>query len=275
VPQAVSRPDSAAPACRPLHVRDVSVSFGGVHAVRDVSLEVRPGEVHGLIGPNGAGKTTLIDAITGFNKPSSGSVAVGELDVTNLSARRRFRVGLARSFQSLELFDDLTVLENLAVACEAPKQWQYWTDLIRPRRIQLTAAAHDALHQLDLADVAARKPTEISFGRRKEVAIARAIAGAPSVLLLDEPAAGLDGHEAAELAQLIRRLAHERGIAVLLVEHKIDMIMSISDRVTVLVGGSILTSGSPDEVRADPAVLDAYLGRSGGASHEVEAGARA
>jgi len=154
------------------------------------------------------------------------------------------------------------VLENLAVACETPKQWHYWTDLVRPRPIRLTAAAHDAMHQLELTDVAGRKPDALPFGRRKEVAIARAIAGGPSVLLLDEPAAGLDDHEATELAELIRRLAHERGLAVLLVEHKIDMIMSISDRVTVLVEGSILTSGSPEEVRSHPAVLDAYLGRS-------------
>jgi sulfate-transporting ATPase len=245
-----------------LTVDGVSVSFGGVHAVQGVSLDVQPGEVHGLIGPNGAGKTTLIDAITGFNKPSAGRVRVGELEVTNAGARRRVRAGLARSFQSLELFDDLTVQENLAVACESPRPWRYLLDLVRPGRIRLTAAAVDALHQLELEDVANDKPDQISFGRRKEVAIARAIAGAPSVLLLDEPAAGLDDHEAAELAELIRRLADERGIAVLLVEHKIDMIMSISDRVTVLVGGAILTSGTPEEVRANPAVLDAYLGTS-------------
>jgi ABC-type branched-subunit amino acid transport system ATPase component/branched-subunit amino acid ABC-type transport system permease component len=246
---------------RPLRVAGISVSFGGVHALSDVSLEVRPGEVHGLIGPNGAGKTTLIDAITGFNSPTAGSVVVGDRDVTKLSPRRRAAAGLSRSFQSLELFDDLTVLENLAVACEAPRQWNYWTDLVWPGRVRLTGAAIDAMHQLELEDAADSKPAEISFGRRKEVAIARAIASAPSVLLLDEPAAGLDDHEAGELAELIRRLAHERGIAVLLVEHKVEMVMSISDRVTVLVEGSVLTSGSPDEVRAHPAVLDAYLGR--------------
>jgi ABC-type branched-subunit amino acid transport system ATPase component/branched-subunit amino acid ABC-type transport system permease component len=261
-------------AAKPLLVRDIAVSFGGVHAVRGVSLEVRPGEVHGLIGPNGAGKTTLIDAITGFNKPSSGSVLVGDLDVTGLSPRRRARAGLARSFQSLELFDDLTVLENLAVACEQPKPWQYGADLVRPERIRLTEAAFDAMQQFELADVATRKPAEISFGRRKEVAIARAVASAPSVLLLDEPAAGLDDHEAAEFAELIRRLAKDRGIAVLLVEHKIDMIMSVSDRVSVLVGGSILTSGSPQEVRSDPAVLDAYLGRAAGEAQDATVSAR-
>jgi ABC-type branched-subunit amino acid transport system ATPase component/branched-subunit amino acid ABC-type transport system permease component len=246
---------------RSLRVAGISVSFGGVHALRDVSLEVRPGQVHGLIGPNGAGKTTLIDAITGFNSPSAGVVSVGDRDVTNMSPRQRAATGLSRSFQSLELFDDLTVLENLAVACESPREWHYWTDLVWPRRVRLTGAAIDAVHQFELEDAAGRKPAEISFGRRKEVAIARAIASGPSVLLLDEPAAGLDDHEARELAELIRRLAHERGIAVLLVEHKVEMVMSISDCVTVLVEGSVLTSGTPDEVRAHPAVLDAYLGR--------------
>jgi len=245
---------------RPLVVDGVSVAFGGVQALRDVSLVVRPGEVHGLIGPNGAGKTTLIDAVTGFNAPSGGRIRVGDKDITRLGARQRARAGLSRSFQSLELFEDLTVRENLAVACEVPKAWRYVSDLLRPGRISLTSAALDALHQLELEDVADERPERISFGRRKEVAIARAIASAPSVLLLDEPAAGLDDSEAAELAQLLRRLAQERGIGILLVEHKIDMIMSISDRVTVLVDGSILTSGTPAEVQANPAVLDAYLG---------------
>jgi sulfate-transporting ATPase len=244
---------------RALAVQNVSVSFGGVHAVRDVSLDVRPGEVHGLIGPNGAGKTTLIDAITGFVR-ASGAIRLGDDDISRWPARRRASAGLSRSFQSLELFTDLTIRENLAVAGDRGAGLQYLTDLVHPGRIRLTDAALEALHQFELEGLIDQRPSEVSFGRRKTVAIARSIASAPSVLLLDEPAAGLDDHEADELAALIRGLADSWGIAVLLVEHKVDLIMSISDRVTVLDNGSVLASGTPGEIRSNSAVIDAYLG---------------
>jgi ABC-type branched-subunit amino acid transport system ATPase component/branched-subunit amino acid ABC-type transport system permease component len=245
---------------RALAVENVSVSFGGVHAVREVCIDVRPGEVHGLIGPNGAGKTTLIDAITGFAK-ASGVVRLGNTDISRWPARRRASAGLSRSFQSLELFTDLTIRENLAVAGESGAGLRYLTDLVHPGPIRLTDVALEALHQFELEGLIDRRPGEVSFGRRKTVAIARAIASAPSVLLLDEPAAGLDDHEAGELAGLIRGLADSWGIAVLLVEHKVDLIMSISDRVTVLDNGSVLASGSPGEIRSNSAVIDAYLGQ--------------
>lgn len=247
---------------RELVVENVSVSFGGVHALKNVSLDVAPGEVHGLIGPNGAGKTTLIDAITGFVGASAGTVNMGSTDMMAWSPRKRARAGLSRSFQSLELFTDLTIGENLAVAVEQSGIHQFITDLIRPGSVNLTPAAQEALAQFELQDLTGVRPTEVSFGQRKTVAIARAIAGSPSILLLDEPAAGLDDHEAAELATLIRHLADAWGIGILLVEHKVDMIMAISDRVTVLQQGQILASGTPNEVRADKAVVDAYLGDS-------------
>ncbi|MDT4936331.1 MAG: hypothetical protein QOG80_2 [Pseudonocardiales bacterium] len=245
---------------RTLQVTGVSVAFGGVQAVRGVSLDVRPGEVHGLIGPNGAGKTTLIDAITGFARTTDGTVAIGDVDISRWPARRRAGAGVARSFQSLELFADLTIRENLAVAGERPTGLSYLRDIVRPRPIRLSDTALEAVHQFDLVEHIDSRPTEVSFGVRKTVAIARAVAGAPSVLLLDEPAAGLDDHEITELAALIRHLADAWGVAVLLVEHKVDMIMSISDRVTVLDAGQVLASGSPDEVSRDPLVIDAYLG---------------
>jgi sulfate-transporting ATPase len=244
---------------RALVVQDVSVSFGGVHAVREVSLDVRPGEVHGLIGPNGAGKTTLIDAITGFAR-ASGTVRLGDTDISRWPARRRAAAGLSRSFQSLELFTDLTIRENLAVAGDRGGGRRYLTDLVHPGRIKLTDAALEALHRFGMEEMIDQRPGEVSFGRRKTVAIARSIASAPSVLLLDEPAAGLDDNEADELAVLIRGLADSWGIAVLLVEHKVDLIMSISDRVTVLDSGQVLTSGTPGEIRSNSAVIDAYLG---------------
>lgn len=245
-----------------LRVEKLSVSFGGVKALVDVGLEVQPGEVHGLIGPNGAGKTTFIDAVTGFVSTAGGSVTVGDSAVGSWPIHRRSRVGLARSFQSLELFADLTVEENLAIACEPSPVFKYATDLVRPGRLHLTDAAREAIKKFELEDILDRKPDSISFGQRKLVAIARAVASAPSVLLLDEPAAGLDDHEAGELADLIQELARDWGIAVLLVEHKIEMVMSICDRVTVLANGKLLASGTPAEVRNNPAVVDAYLGSS-------------
>lgn len=242
-----------------LKVSGVSVSFGGVRAVRDVSLEIRPGEVHGLIGPNGAGKTTLIDAITGFVR-SQGEVSLGSRAISGWSPRLRARAGLARSFQSLELFTDLNIAENLAVAEDTSRRLRCVTDLFRPGRVTLGPAASAALRHLQLDHLIDKKPSEISFGQRKAVAIARSIARMPSVLLLDEPAAGLDDREAADLALLIRELADLWGIGVLLVEHKVDMIMSISDRVTVLQNGALLATGTPQDIADNPAIIDAYLG---------------
>jgi ABC-type branched-subunit amino acid transport system ATPase component len=249
---------------RGLVVAGVSVSFGGVKAVREVSLEVRPGEVHGLIGPNGAGKTTLIDAISGFVKTDAGDVIIGDVVVSSWSPQRRAQGGLSRSFQSLELFNDLTIAENLAVAQESSSWRNYLTDFVRPRDITLGEAASEAIRQFELEDHVNTVPSAISFGQRKTVAIARSIASAPSVLLLDEPAAGLDDHEAAELAALISHLARDWGIAILLVEHKVDMILSISDRITVLQNGGMLAEGTPDEIRSNSAVIDAYLGAASG-----------
>ena len=245
---------------RSLTVTGISVAFGGVRAVRDVSVTVQPGEVHGLIGPNGAGKTTLIDAITGFVRSTEGDIRLGDVPVGRWSPHRRAAHGLSRSFQSLELFTDLTIAENLAVAGESSAWHNYLTDFAAPGRIRLGPAASQALRGFELEELVSTRPRDISFGQRKTVAIARAIASSPSVLLLDEPAAGLDDHEAAELAALIRRIADEWGIAILLVEHKVDMIMSICDQVTVMCNGAVLAAGTPDEIRRDPAVLDAYLG---------------
>jgi sulfate-transporting ATPase len=251
---------------RGLTVSGVSVSFGGVDAVRDVSLSIQPGEVYGLIGPNGAGKTTLIDAITGFVKMKGGDVFLGDAQISRWSPHRRAAFGLSRSFQSLELFTDLTIAENLAVAVETSSWHSYVTDFFWPGRIELSPAASEALRQFDLGELVNTTPKEISFGKRKAVAIARAVASSPSVLLLDEPAAGLDDHEAAELATLIRDLADTWRIAILLVEHNVDMIMSVSDRVTVMQNGAVLAEGSPAEILSNSAVVDAYLGVVAGAA---------
>ena len=244
-----------------LRVDGLSVTFGGVTAVADASLTIVPGEVAGLIGPNGAGKTTLIDAITGFVRPSGGDILLSDVSIHRWSARRRAVGGLARSFQSVELFTGLTVRENLAVACEsAAGRLRFLSDLIRPGRVRLSPAALQAVDDFGLAGDLDRPAESLPFGRRRLVAIARAVAAQPSVLLLDEPAAGLDEVETAELSVLVRSLAHDWGIAVLLVEHNLDMVLQLCDRVTVMVTGSVLYSGTPADVRNHPDVLAAYIG---------------
>jgi ABC-type branched-subunit amino acid transport system ATPase component/ABC-type branched-subunit amino acid transport system permease subunit len=244
-----------------LRVEALRVSFGGVAAVTDASLTVVPGQVTGLIGPNGAGKTTVIDAITGFVHPSSGDIRLNDRSIRDWSARRRANSGLARSFQSVELFAGLTVRENLAIACESADSWlRLVSDLIRPGRARLSPAAMQAVDDFGLAADLDRSAESLPFGRRRLVAMARALAAQPSVLLLDEPAAGLDEVETAELSIMIRSLARDWGIAVLLVEHNLDLVLSLCDEVTVMVTGTVLYSGTPDDVRNHPDVLEAYIG---------------
>ena len=244
-----------------LRVEGVRVTFGGVVAVDDVSLEVQPGEVVGLIGPNGAGKTTLIDVVTGFTRPQLGHVSLDETRVDGWSARRRARAGLARSFQSLELFEDMTVRDNLRTASDRRDPLAYLTDLVWPGNPPLSGTAIAAVREFGLEDDLERRPGELPYGRRRLVGIARAVATRPSVLLLDEPAAGLDEHETAELGDLVRRLAKEWGLAVLLVEHDVALVMSTCDRIVALDFGRVIASGTPDAIRDDEAVVAAYLGQ--------------
>ncbi|MFF5306808.1 ATP-binding cassette domain-containing protein [Streptomyces sp. NPDC013161] len=244
----------------PLHVRDLTVRYGGVVAVDGLSLDVEPGRVVGLIGPNGAGKTSAIDAVTGFTRAASGSVRLGERDVTRVPVHRRAGAGLSRSFQSLELFEDMTVLDNLYAACERPGRWTWLTDLVRPGSRPLPAQVLVAVREFGLQDSLDRPVGDLSYGERRLLAIARAVATSPSVLLLDEPAAGLSDDETRELAELVRRLAEDWGMGVLLVEHDVDMVMSVCDQVVVLDFGRRICAGTPDEVRRDPAVRAAYLG---------------
>ena len=253
-------PDVPRAAPLPLHVRDLTVRYGGVVAVDGLSLDVEPGRVVGLIGPNGAGKTSAIDAVTGFTRAASGSVRLGERDVTRVPVHRRAGAGLSRSFQSLELFEDMTVLDNLYAACERPGRWTWLTDLIRPGSRPLPTQVLVAVREFGLQDSLDRPVGDLSYGERRLLAIARAVATSPSVLLLDEPAAGLSDDETRELAQLVRRLAEDWGMGVLLVEHDVDMVMSVCDQVVVLDFGRRICAGTPDEVRRDPAVRAAYLG---------------
>jgi sulfate-transporting ATPase len=231
-----------------------------VVALNGVSLEVRPGEVLGLIGPNGAGKTTLIDAVTGFVKPSQGQVALDGKPLSRLNARQRARLGIGRSFQSLELFEDMTVRDNLRAGSDRRDPWAYLSDLVWPGDPPLSSTAIAAVREFGLEDDLDRKPNELPYGRRRLVGIARAIATQPSVLMLDEPAAGLDDGETAELGDLIRRLAEQWGLAILLIEHDVGLVLRVCDRIVALDFGRQIAQGTPDEIRSDAAVVSAYLG---------------
>ncbi|HTT27302.1 MAG TPA: ATP-binding cassette domain-containing protein [Solirubrobacteraceae bacterium] len=240
----------AADATPVLTIRNLSVAFGGVHALEDVNLEVRDGELVGLIGPNGAGKTTLIDAVTGF-VPFTGRVELGGEDITTLSAHQRARKGLSRTWQNTDLFDDLEVGENVAVAA-APD-----TD---PERVL-------GLVGLDWATAA--MPDQLSEGARKLVGVARALASGPRVLCLDEPGAGLDSRESEELGRALRALA-DSGQSTLLIDHDMGLVLGICDRVVVLEFGGVIADGPPEVVRQDERVIAAYLG--GGAEVSLSRG---
>ncbi len=238
----------------------LTVVFGGVRALDDVSFELRSGEILGVIGPNGAGKSTLVDAVTGFTTPRSGSITLDGAELGRLGVTARARRGLGRAFQSLELFEDMTVHENLLVADDPGGVRPWFSDIVRPGRARLGPAATRAVHDLGLTEVLSAYPSELSYGRRRLLAIARAVAADPAVLLLDEPAAGLDERERSDLAGLIGQLAHERGLAVLLIEHDVNLVASISDRMLALDFGRVIARGSPDAVRDDASVRSAYLG---------------
>jgi ABC-type branched-subunit amino acid transport system ATPase component/branched-subunit amino acid ABC-type transport system permease component len=251
-------PPQAAP--RSLAATDVTVRFGGLLAVDGVSLRVEPGTVVGLIGPNGAGKTTLLDALNGFYRRHRGAVRLGDRDVTAWSTTRRARGGIGRAFQSLELFETMTVRDNLRTASDRRDPLAYLVNLLFPGRAELSPAAIAAIKEFGLEVDLDRRVAELSFGRRRLVSVARAIATQPSVLLLDEPAAGLDRAEATELGVLVRRLADRWGMAVVLVEHDVELVFDVCDRIAVLDFGRLIAEGSPVEVRHNAAVKAAYLG---------------
>jgi ABC-type branched-subunit amino acid transport system ATPase component/branched-subunit amino acid ABC-type transport system permease component len=244
-----------------LAVGDLRVSFGSVVALDGVSLTISPGEVLGIIGPNGAGKTTLMDAVTGFTA-ARGTVELDGVRIDGWSPARRARAGVARSFQSLELLEDMTVIDNLRCASEPQDFASLLLDLVHPGRGEISAATAAAISDFGLEEKLDKLPTEIGYGDRRLVAIARAVAGEPSVLLLDEPAAGLSELERGEVARLITMMARDWNIAVMLIEHDVALVRRVSDRVIALDFGRPVAAGTPDEVLSHAAVIDAYLGES-------------
>lgn len=233
-----------------LEVEDITVMFGGQRALSGVSLKAERGHVTGLIGPNGAGKSTLFDVISGLRKPATGKVFLGGRDVTGAGPSRRAKHGLARTFQRLELFGRLSVRDNLLVAAELGSQ-----------RRKAGSVADDIIDRLGLGLVATTTADSLSTGMGRLVEVARAMAVNPTTLLLDEPAAGQDREETERFSLILRSLAEE-GMAVLLVEHDMELVMNVCDQVYVLDLGKIISVGPPELIRRDDAVLAAYLGGS-------------
>ncbi|MGV9709043.1 ABC transporter permease subunit [Gordonia sp. NPDC003424] len=237
--------DESAEPC--LQIRNIGVRYGAVQAAEDVSFDVRPGEIIGLIGPNGAGKTTVIDAITGFAR-ASGEVILGGEDISSLLPHQRARRGLGRSFQDVELYDDLSVAENVTVGASRSSSTE-----------DVAQRVHRVLSMVGLDDAAEAEVATLSQGQRQLVSVARVLAATPRVALLDEPAAGLDSTESQWLGERLR-MARDAGISILMVDHDMDLVLSICDRVVVLDLGKVIASGTPAEIRSDENVVRAYLG---------------
>ena len=232
--------------------------FGGLLATDNVSIEVRPGEIHALIGPNGAGKTTLIGQLTGTLAPDSGTIRFAGRDVTRLPTDARVRLGLGRSFQITSVLREFTALDNVALAVQAHQghSFRFLADARNDERLR--RPARQGLEAVGLGARADALASALSHGEQRQLEIAMALAGDPTLLLLDEPMAGMGVEESQRMVELLRGLKGKRGM--LLIEHDMDAVFALADRITVLVYGRVLASGTPDEIRAHPEVRQAYLG---------------
>ena len=262
-------PDAAAtesPVGPILEVHGVSKHFRGLRALDGVSLAVAYGEIRGIVGPNGSGKTTLFNVISGLYKPSAGRVRLAGRPMTGARSYRLAQAGVARTFQNLRLFGDLTVRENVLVALDRTRTidtWRYalWQVGVLRHDRALRSAADEVLERFGLADFAHLRPRALPYGIQRRVEIARAMARSPRLLLLDEPAAGLNGEEVRQLAEIVRSI-RSSGVTVVLIEHNMGLVMSLCERVTVLASGEVIAEGTPAEVATAPQVIEAYLGDS-------------
>jgi branched-chain amino acid transport system ATP-binding protein len=246
-----------------VEVRNLVKTFGALVATDNVSIDLYPGEIHAIIGPNGAGKTTLISQLMGQLRPNQGEIRLNGRNVTNISPPRRARMGLARSFQITSLFLDFTALDNVALAVQAARghSFRFWQNARKDKTVREPAMGF--LERLGLQDRADVLASGLSYGERRQLELAMSIATRPSVLLLDEPMAGIAHEDTGRIIGILGSLKHDH--AILLVEHDMDAVFQLADRISVLVYGAVIASGTVDEVRANPDVQRAYLGEGGSA----------
>jgi branched-chain amino acid transport system ATP-binding protein len=276
---------STLPPGRPLlEVEDLSLRFGGVQALAGVSLQVRQGEIHAVIGPNGAGKSSLLNCVSGLYRPQRGRVTLhtagGPARLLGRAPHRVARLGVARSFQNIELFRHLTVLENLLLGrhhrmSTALLPALLWYGPARRQEIAHREVVEEVIDLLELQAVRHRPVTSLAYGYTKRVELGRALCLQPTILLLDEPMAGMNTEEKEDMARYVLDVNELAGVTVVLIEHDMDVVMDISHRVTVLDFGRLIASGTPEQIRDDPAVIDAYLGEAATGPESTGAGAGA
>ena len=250
-----------------LSLQTVTKIFGGLTAVNEVSFDVEQGSIVGLIGPNGAGKTTAFNVISGFYNPQEGDILFKGHSVKGFPPHRICRAGMARTFQNIRLFGSETALENVMVGCQVRRKSQWWMPVFslpsaRREEEEIREKAKGLIHRLALDSYMDEKASSLPYGAQRRLEIARALATSPDFLLLDEPAAGMNPQESTELMRFIRHIRDEFDLTILLIEHDMGMVMSLSDRIYVMEYGSRIAMGTPQEVRENPRVIKAYLGES-------------
>ena len=248
-----------------LSVKRLEKRFGGIRALSEYDVLVRPGELLGLIGPNGAGKTTVFNLLSGVLKPTSGRIFLKGQDVTGLRPDQNARLGIARTFQNIRLFQNLSVTDNIKVAFHMRRGKGFWPALLglpgqRRAERDMDGLAMEHLSQLGLSELKHETAGNLPYGLQRRVEIARALAAGPDLLLLDEPAAGMNPHETEELVAIIRDIHRRLNLAIFLVEHDMSVVMAVSKRIQVLDQGRVLAEGPPEVIRNDPRVIEAYLG---------------